>query len=1061
MKRYILNLLLLLLMLPVSIAANAQMSAKNETRLIPEGSVIIDMGVVPQTVNNGLKPYGLVYALAINEEIPVIWSISPNKDKDGADFVVDGREFKGGTFIIEKDYVDLPEVKRILNGEKGVPIYDKKGKLIKTEYFGPTIVTRYTTKSDVVVPIYKEIRSFTKWTFDTDNGAIADGYLGNAGIPLTARQQALPNALTACHDIFVLPHADPAWITHGRLYDWVRAKDDATNPDGHGGWLWAGCHAPDGKVGIENMYNTAAGMSNQRTNFLTDRIDGGAIGTTVSLGSSTPSKNPWHYAYPNDVPMQFMGKVDWVLNNGSGPGYLPTTGHKWREGAKVALWDKFINKGVTTITSLIIYGYAYDNPKNGIVMYEAGHSYAGTDPASIAAQRIFLNFLFEGSSRKLPEFTSISPEPDKLTLYEGQTIDFNVLAKGDDNVEVTYQWSQASLDGTFSSTNTPSTTYTAELLSSGVLSKQGTITIVVADPCGRKNILTYPITIIRKNYWHGTVNNEWGLKDNWTANYVPLPGEDIEFATSSNYTSMAERDLHLDQDRIIGDLINDSEVDLVVTTGNSLVINGEVKDNNATGGTIVVKADPENKETNGTLIFKDPAKNQNVTATVEFYNKAYECADCGFYRKSWQYFGIPVKNALFPTEDVPGDETVNQWVEPFNGNKWQPAPYAPDTELQAFKGYEMTNSSTTLPTEVYKFTGILAVGDATVSLTKTSKVNHSGVNLVGNSYTAAIPIATGLSFTTAITDQSVYLFNTGTRDQWKKLNGATTAGLASGQYLNVPIHLAGSGDLPAVIPSMHAFLIQADQPTNLQISYDELVKNELVKDAAGNEIATRSTSQKLPYLMVDVIGEGSVDRVRVFRAKNTTAGFDSGWDGRKWMEEGIAQLYVATPDQDALQVSTVPDFNSIVLGFIPAVDGEYQLDLSWSEELKGGALYLNDLLTGVQKRIAKGGTYVFHAKKGDSVNRFSLSYTENTHSFSEEENLIEVTSTADGQMKVKNESGSSCMLFISTENGTFLQRVEVASRESKTVEDLPAGVYVVRLQNAQVNDVRKVIVKNN
>lgn len=567
------------------------------------------------------------------------------------------------------------------------------------------------------------------------------------------------------------------------------------------------------------------------------------------------------------------------------------------------------------------------------------------------------------------------------------------------------------------------------------------------------------------NYWIGgddPEGNDWNKEENWTGKKIPLEGENIEFATITNNSGKpAVNDLYLDHDRIIGDLINDSDKDLWVTTGNSLVINGEVKDNNATGGTIVVKADPENKETNGTLIFKDPAKNKNVTATVEFYNKAYECADCGFYRKSWQYFGIPVKNALFPTEDVPGDETVNQWVEPFNGNKWQSAPYAPDAELQAFKGYEMTNSSTMLPSEVYKFTGILAVGDATVSLTKTSNVNHSGVNLVGNSYTAAIPIATGLSFTTAITDQSVYLFNTGTRDQWKKLNGATTAGLASGQYLNVPIHLAGSGDLPAVIPSMHAFLIQADQATNLQISYDKLVKNELVKDAAGNEIATRSTSQKLPYLMVDVIGEGSVDRVRVFRAKNTTAGFDSGWDGRKWMEEGIAQLYVATPDQDALQVSTVPDFNSIVLGFIPAVDGEYQLDLSWSEELKGGALYLNDLLTGIQKRIAKGGTYVFHAKKGDSVNRFSLSYTENTHSFSEEENLIEVTSTADGQMKVKNESGSSCMLFISTENGTFLQRVEVASRESKTVEDLPAGVYVVRLQNAQVNDVRKVIVKNN
>ncbi|KFC60691.1 hypothetical protein [Flavobacterium gilvum] len=52
---------------------------------IPSGSFIINMGIVPQTLNNGLKPYGLVYAL-LNIECPVYWVINSSKAKDGTDF---------------------------------------------------------------------------------------------------------------------------------------------------------------------------------------------------------------------------------------------------------------------------------------------------------------------------------------------------------------------------------------------------------------------------------------------------------------------------------------------------------------------------------------------------------------------------------------------------------------------------------------------------------------------------------------------------------------------------------------------------------------------------------------------------------------------------------------------------------------------------------------------------------------------------------------------------------------------------------------------------------------
>lgn len=42
--------------------------AANET--IPAGSFIINMGVVPQTVGNGLKPYGLIFQLINTQNVP-------------------------------------------------------------------------------------------------------------------------------------------------------------------------------------------------------------------------------------------------------------------------------------------------------------------------------------------------------------------------------------------------------------------------------------------------------------------------------------------------------------------------------------------------------------------------------------------------------------------------------------------------------------------------------------------------------------------------------------------------------------------------------------------------------------------------------------------------------------------------------------------------------------------------------------------------------------------------------------------------------------------------------
>ena len=191
-----------------------------QTLNIPAGSVVIDMGVVPQTIDNGLKPYGLAYSLIKNYSTPVIWSIEPTKTKDGIDFSVDGRDFKGGTFIINEEYLTSAVLMEIA-------AWETQG------------VVTYTTLSNVTVPFYKELKFFANWVLDSDNGALAQDYLDNAGIPITASESKLPIALDGCDDLFILPHADPTWTDHGTLLQW----NNSIANGGNAGYIWSGCHA--------------------------------------------------------------------------------------------------------------------------------------------------------------------------------------------------------------------------------------------------------------------------------------------------------------------------------------------------------------------------------------------------------------------------------------------------------------------------------------------------------------------------------------------------------------------------------------------------------------------------------------------------------------------------------------------------------------------------------------------------------------------------------------------------------------------------------------------------
>lgn len=570
------------------------------------------------------------------------------------------------------------------------------------------------------------------------------------------------------------------------------------------------------------------------------------------------------------------------------------------------------------------------------------------------------------------------------------------------------------------------------------------------------------------NYWHGTESTNWAMANNWTAKKVPDTGEDIEFATAvNNSNNPAQRDLYLDKDRIIGDLINNSNVDLVITTQNQLTINGTVKDDNSNKGTIVIKSDPD--KATGTLIFTNPPNNTTVNAIVEFYNKAYECATCGFYKKQWQYFGIPVQSSDFPYLD-PKVETINEWVEPYiYSNKWRPAPYTPDLSLKAFKGYEITNNTNAEPTHIYRFPGILNVGDATVGVTRTLNVNYSGMNLIANSFTAAIPITSAaISHESVVLESNtVYLFNIGTRDQWRKLNGGSADGIAAGQYQAVPFNLAGQAGIPDRILSMHTFMLDVTTPGNITLKYDQLVKNDLnestIKPWKSAQLRSSSSSE-LPHVIVDVISNESADRVWLFENHNTTTGFDNGWDGYKIKEGELIQAYIPGSDQSDYQIATVPDMNGTVISIRSEAMTNYSISLSVSPEVESRNLFLRDLFTGRNYPVVNDAEYVIAGFNTSKSDRFKImASTSGIIEDKTESSLINIY-VRNNIITINNQSEEDCTAIVYDLMGKLVMKKQVRKNGITEFSGSPSirqGIYIVKVlgENNSINKTDRVLLR--
>lgn len=429
----------------------ATLSAVAAPETIRTGSYIINMGITPQTVGNGLKPYGLVYSLLKNFKVPVKWVINGTKGRNGIDFVHNGVAYRGGTFIIPFEY-------RTASVNAEISNWEAQG------------VVGSTTVEDMVLDVIKTLHYAPNWTMDKTNGAIVENYFANAGIPSSAyggdsTNWKNPDQLGACDDIFVMPHADPAWAVHNNLLAWNRD---------HKGNLWVACHA------VSELENLTDPVSGTQLNFLTT---GGMVPWKDHKFDATP---PYQYADNGHPIMQFMDIMDNATINGSERTFLPKSGSAWRSTTTLGVYDT-TNTHIPTLSTgpaaIVAYGHAFGDSSRGVVMYQGGHEHnaSGTTAEQVAAQRAFFNFsFFVAVDRYVLLEATITGLPEVIVGNQQYDLSFTV-PPGIDLGNYTIQWISSS-GGTFSpNANSHEVTFTPPVGAEPCI-----VSVTITDGCGKE-----------------------------------------------------------------------------------------------------------------------------------------------------------------------------------------------------------------------------------------------------------------------------------------------------------------------------------------------------------------------------------------------------------------------------------------------------------------------------------------------------------------------------------------------------------------------------------------------
>jgi len=461
----------------------------------------------------------------------------------------------------------------------------------------------------------------------------------------------------------------------------------------------------------------------------------------------------------------------------------------------------------------------------------------------------------------------------------------------------------------------------------------------------------------------------------------------------------------------------------------------------------------------GSLVFHNVT--EPVEATVEFYSKASITTVEMETHYHYQFFGIPFVT-MQPLGNLGGSFLFRH--NEANIAMWEPV--TNEVPMTPITGYAITQaapSTYTMKGALYNFPFFVPLSYSFWNDEIGDYVR--GEHIIANPYTAAIPIESidfgnNNEFSPFITEETVYLYNTGSYMQWVEMHN--NDGDAAGQYRSVPKEFAGQEGLPSSIPSMQGFMVKVFPNIPAAIKAENRIEQlEKTKNApVGNFLsipypsdknteplrAKKAASDKV-LTIININGQRFSDKLWLFTEPNCTKAFDNGYDGRKMMGSIMTPQLFAIEADGNFQVNSVNDINNTLLGFKPGVDSEYTMTFTHrNTETVYTGIYLIDLKNNTTKDITlNGSTYTFTetgSASPESV-RFKI-VTGATGINNTTTSFIKVFASGNNLI-VDNKSSLQGEMLLFDTSGRNLIRKQVKSGLSTIPLNVPGGAYIAQV----------------
>ena len=489
----------------------------------------------------------------------------------------------------------------------------------------------------------------------------------------------------------------------------------------------------------------------------------------------------------------------------------------------------------------------------------------------------------------------------------------------------------------------------------------------------------------------------------------------------------------------------------IVIPANGIVTVGNKTYNTKAGAIRVKAADVNGTDVNATFV---AGADSDVSATVEFVSKAKntksQSEGLTTGEMPWQYFGIPLTHFQLPNPPM-------VWIREYvhgNSNHWKWL--LGNNAMQAMTGYEIS-----IPKEhdgKLEFAGQLVTSDQPYFVDYEATDRFAGQLVISNPFTFGVNIATGIEFEEGKFDNSIYLFNTGSSQQWDGYSSSETGETtnAPGQYTVFP-----QQTLSPVIPAMQGFVVKLadgnESGGNITLKYSSAEPN----------IALRNTKEKC-YTDIQLISDNFLkDRVWLYTCPNTTRSFDNGYDGKKMFGSAkFSQLYAPEKDAD-YQVKAVADIDNTLINMKAEIGVQEYTLLFHHHNLTDNyqELWLTDLATGEQIDItATGSAYHFTAVNEETAeNRFLIRSVRKSTSIDSnpKTNPIHIHQEKD-YIVIHNGTSSNANVRILSIDGrvVFSDIVTASSNQYVSTQTYRAGIYAINIVSAIESCSTKVYIKD-